>query len=169
MESLEKVLKSCDPGKAKLIVVDGIFSMEGDIAKLDKIVELSKKYNASVMVDEAHGIGVIGDHGRGVCNHFGMTDDVDLIMGTFSKSFASLGGFIATDSVIANYLRHNSRSYIFSASATPAAIGAASAALDIMLTEPERQKHLWDITEYALKGFRDLGCEIGHTSTSIIP
>ena len=169
MESLEKVLKSCDPGKAKLIVVDGIFSMEGDIAKLDKIVELSKKYNASVMVDEAHGIGVIGDHGRGVCNHFGMTDDVDLIMGTFSKSFASLGGFIATDSVIANYLRHNSRSYIFSASATPAAIGAASAALDIMLTEPERQKHLWDITEYALKGFRDLGCEIGHTSTPIIP
>ena len=98
-----------------------------------------------------------------------MTDDVDLIMGTFSKSFASLGGFIATDSVIANYLRHNSRSYIFSASATPAAIGAASAALDIMLTEPERQKHLWDITEYALKGFRDLGCEIGHTSTPIIP
>ncbi|MDO5570444.1 MAG: aminotransferase class I/II-fold pyridoxal phosphate-dependent enzyme [Bacteroidales bacterium] len=169
MESLEKVLKTCAPDKVKLIVVDGIFSMEGDIAHLDKIVALAKKYNASVMVDEAHGFGVIGDHGRGVCNHFGLTDDVDLIMGTFSKSFASLGGFIATDSITANYLRHNSRSYIFSASATPAAIGAANAALDIMLNEPERQQHLWDITNYALDGFRNLGCEIGHTSTPIIP
>ena len=169
MDSLEKVLKGCDPEKVKLIVVDGIFSMEGDIAHLDKIVELAKKYNANVMVDEAHGFGVIGDHGRGVCNHFGLTDDVDLIMGTFSKSFASLGGFIATDKITANWLRHNSRSYIFSASATPAAIGAANAALDIMLSEPERQKHLWDITNYALDGFRSLGCEIGHTSTPIIP
>ena len=153
----------------KLIVVDGIFSMEGDIAPLDQITELAKKYNANVMVDEAHGFGVIGDHGRGVCNHYGVTDDVDLIMGTFSKSFASLGGFIATDSITANYLRHNSRSYIFSASATPGAIGAANAALDIMLSEPERQQHLWDITNYALDGFRALGCEIGHTSTPIIP
>lgn len=169
MESLEKVLKGLPADKVKLIVVDGIFSMEGDIAPLDQITELAKKYNANVMVDEAHGFGVIGDHGRGVCNHFGVTDDVDLIMGTFSKSFASLGGFIATDSVTANYLRHNSRSYIFSASATPAAIGAANAALDIMLSEPERQRHLWDITNYALDGFRSLGCEIGHTSTPIIP
>lgn len=169
MESLEKVLKGCDPEKVKLIVVDGIFSMEGDIAPLDKIVDLAKKYNANIMVDEAHGFGVIGDHGRGVCNHFGKTDDVDLIMGTFSKSFASLGGFIATDKITANWLRHNSRSYIFSASATPGAIGAASAALDIMLSEPERQQHLWDITNYALDGFRALGCEIGHTSTPIIP
>ncbi|MEG1615626.1 MAG: pyridoxal phosphate-dependent aminotransferase family protein [Bacteroidales bacterium] len=169
MASLEKVLKGCNPDKVKLIVVDGIFSMEGDVAHLDQIVELAKKYNANLMVDEAHGFGVIGDHGRGVCNHYGVTKDVDLIMGTFSKSFASLGGFIATDSVTANYLRHNSRSYIFSASATPAAIGAASAALDIMLSEPERQQHLWDITNYALDGFRALGCEIGHTSTPIIP
>lgn len=169
MESLEKVLKGCDPEKIKLIVVDGVFSMEGDVAPLDKIVELAKKYNANIMVDEAHGFGVMGDHGRGVCNHYGLTDDVDLIMGTFSKSFASLGGFIATDSVTANWLRHNSRSYIFSASATPAAIGAANAALDIMLSEPERQAHLWEITNYALDGFRALGCEIGHTSTPIIP
>ena len=169
MESLEKVLKGCAPDKVKLIVVDGIFSMEGDIARLDKIVELAKKYNANIMVDEAHGIGVIGDHGRGVCNHYGVTDDVDLIMGTFSKSFASLGGFIACDAVTANYLRHHSRSYIFSASATPAAIGAANAALDIMMSEPERQNHLWDITNYSLQGFRELGCEIGHTSTPIIP
>lgn len=169
MDSLEKVLKGCDPEKIKLIVVDGIFSMEGDVAPLDKIVELAKKYNANIMVDEAHGFGVLGDHGRGVCNHYGVTDDVDLIMGTFSKSFASLGGFIATDSITANWLRHNSRSYIFSASATPAAIGAANAALDIMLSEPERQNHLWEITNYALDGFRSLGCEIGHTSTPIIP
>ena len=169
MDSLEKVLKKCDPDKVKLIVVDGIFSMEGDIAKLDEITKLSKKYNASVMVDEAHGIGVIGRNGRGVCDHFGATNDVDLIMGTFSKSFASLGGFIATDSSIANFLRHHSRSYIFSASATPAAIGAASAALEIMLSEPERQEHLWEMTNYALDGFRNMGCEIGHTSTPIIP
>lgn len=169
MESLEKVLKGCEPDKVKLIVVDGIFSMEGDVAPLDKIVGLAKKYNANIMVDEAHGFGVLGDHGRGVCNHYGVTDDIDLIMGTFSKSFASLGGFIATDSITANWLRHNSRSYIFSASATPGAIGAANAALDIMMSEPERQKHLWDITNYALDGFRALGCEIGHTSTPIIP
>jgi 8-amino-7-oxononanoate synthase len=169
MEHLEKVLKGCEPDKVKLIVVDGVFSMEGDVAPVDKIVELAKKYDASVMVDEAHGLGVMGDHGRGVCNHFGVTDDVDLIMGTFSKSFASLGGFIATDSVTANWLRHNSRSYIFSASATPAAIGAANAALDIMLSEPERMEHLWEMTHYALDGFRAMGCEIGHTSTPIIP
>jgi 8-amino-7-oxononanoate synthase len=163
------VLKGCEPDKVKLIVVDGVFSMEGDVAPVDKIVELAKKYDASVMVDEAHGLGVMGDHGRGVCNHFGVTDDVDLIMGTFSKSFASLGGFIATDSITANWLRHNSRSYIFSASATPAAIGAANAALDIMLSEPERMEHLWEMTHYALDGFRAMGCEIGHTSTPIIP
>ncbi len=169
MASLEKVLKRCEPDKVKLIVVDGVFSMEGDVIKLDKVVELAAKYNANVMVDEAHGIGVMGDCGRGVCNHYGLTDQVDLIMGTFSKSFASLGGFIATDSITANWLRHNSRSYIFSASATPAAIGAASAALDIMLTEPERQENLWKLTHYALDGFRALGCEIGHTSTPIIP
>lgn len=169
MEHLEKVLKGCEPDKVKLIVVDGVFSMEGDVAPVDKIVELAKKYDASVMVDEAHGLGVMGDHGRGVCNHFGVTDDVDLIMGTFSKSFASLGGFIATDSITANWLRHNSRSYIFSASATPAAIGAANAALDIMLSEPERMEHLWEMTHYALDGFRAMGCEIGHTSTPIIP
>ena len=121
------------------------------------------------MVDEAHGIGVLGDHGRGTCNHFGVTDDVDLIMGTFSKSLASIGGFIASDKETINYLRHNSRSYIFSASNTPAATAAAGAALDIMLNEPERIEHLWELTHYALDGFRNMGCEIGHTSTPIIP
>lgn len=169
MESLEKVLQGCDPDRVKLIVVDGVFSMEGDIANLPEITRLAKKYNANVMVDEAHGLGVLGDHGRGTCNHYSLTGDVDLIMGTFSKSLASIGGFIAADSTIINYLRHNSRSYIFSASATPAATAAARAALHIMKTEPERIQHLWDITNYALDSFRTLGFEIGNTSTPIIP
>lgn len=169
MESLEKQLKKCEADKVKLIVVDGVFSMEGDVAKLPEIIELAKKYNANVMVDEAHGFGVLGNCGRGVCDHYGVTNDVDLIMGTFSKSFASIGGFIAADEPVINYLRHNSRSYIFSASNTPAATAAASAALDIMLSEPERIENLWKLTHYALDGFRNMGCEIGHTSTPIIP
>ena len=169
MESLEKQLQKCNPDKIKLIVIDGVFSMEGDIANLPEIVKLSKKYNASIMVDEAHGLGVLGDHGRGTCNYYGVTDDVDLIMGTFSKSLASIGGFIAADKDTINYLRHNSRSYIFSASNTPAATAAAGAALDIMLNEPERIEHLWELTHYALDGFRNMGCEIGNTSTPIIP
>lgn len=169
MESLEKKLQMCDPDKIKLIITDGVFSMEGDVANLPKICELAKKYNAAVYVDEAHGIGVFGNQGRGTCDHFGVTKDVDLIMGTFSKSFAALGGFIATDSVTANYLRHNSRSYIFSASITPASTAAVNAALDIMESEPERIEHLWKVTNYALDGFRNIGCEIGHTSTPIIP
>ena len=169
MESLEKQLQKCDPDKVKLIVTDGVFSMEGDVAKLPEIVALAKKYNASVMVDEAHGIGVFGRQGRGTCDHFGVSQDVDLIMGTFSKSFASIGGFIAADESIINYLRHHSRSYIFSASNTPAATAAANAALDIMINEPERIEHLWKLTNYALDGFRQMGFEIGHTSTPIIP
>ena len=169
MASLEKVLKTCAPDKVKLIITDGVFSMEGDVAPLKEMVALAKKYNANVMVDEAHSLGVFGEHGEGICRALGVTKDVDLIMGTFSKSFASLGGFIACDSITANYLRHNARSYIFSASATPAAIGAANAALDIMLSEPERIAHLWDLTHYALDGFRNLGCEIGPTTTPIIP
>lgn len=169
VESLEKVLKTCEPDKVKLIITDGVFSMEGDVAPLKEIVALAKKYNANVMVDEAHSLGVFGKHGEGICHALGVTKDVDLIMGTFSKSFASLGGFIACDSITANYLRHNARSYIFSASATPAAIGAANAALDIMLSEPERLERLWELTHYALEGFRNLGCEIGPTTTPIIP
>ena len=121
------------------------------------------------MVDEAHGLGVLGKQGRGTCNHFGLTDDVDLIMGTFSKSLASIGGFIAADKCVINYLRHNARSYIFSASNTPAATAAARAALHIIKTEPERMEHLWKLTNYALKCFRDAGFEIGDTETPIIP
>ena len=128
MESLEKRLQSCNPDKIKMIIVDGVFSMEGDVTKLEEIVALAHKYNANIYVDEAHSLGVFGKNGQGVCHHLGLTSEVDLIMGTFSKSFASIGGFIATDSITANWLRHNARSYIFSASPTPAAMGAASAA-----------------------------------------
>jgi 8-amino-7-oxononanoate synthase len=169
MESLEKQLQKCDPDKVKLIVTDGVFSMEGDVANLPEITRLAEKYNASVMVDEAHGIGVFGRGGRGTCDHFGVTDKVDLIMGTFSKSFASLGGFIATDKEITNFLRHHSRSYIFTASITPASTAAALKALEIMQAEPERQDQLWKLTNFALDGFRKMGCEIGNTSTPIIP
>jgi hypothetical protein len=169
MESLEKQLRRCEPDKVKLIVTDGVFSMEGDVAHVAEIVRLAKQYNASIMVDEAHGIGVLGNHGRGTCDHFGVSKDVDLIMGTFSKSFASLGGFIAADKDTINYLRHHSRTYIFSASCTPASVAAANASLDIMLNEPEHMENLWKLTHYALDGFRQMGCEIGHTSTPIIP
>ncbi len=169
MASLEKQLQRCEPDKVKLIVTDGVFSMEGDVANIPEIVRLAKKYDASVMVDEAHSIGVFGEGGRGTVNHFGLTKDVDLIMGTFSKSFASLGGFIATDKEVTNFLRHHSRSYIFTASITPASTAAALKAIDIMIAEPERQEHLWELTNYALEGFRSMGFEIGNTSTPIIP
>ena len=169
MASLEAQLQKCQPDKIKLIVVDGVFSMEGDLADLPGIITLAKKYNANVMVDEAHGVGVLGSQGRGTCDHFGVTNDVDLIMTTFSKSLASIGGAIAGNSAVINYLRHNSRPYIFSASNTPAATAAASAAFDIMVSEPERMENLWKLTDYALSGFRNMGAEIGNTSTPIIP
>ena len=169
MEDLEKQLQKCDPDAIKLIVVDGVFSMEGDLANLPEIVRLKKKYNASIMVDEAHGIGVFGNEGKGVCDYFGVTDDVDLIMGTFSKSLASIGGFIAADFDTINYLRHSCRTYIFSASNTPAATAAAREALHIIRTEPERREKLWETTKYALRRFREEGFEIGDTESPIIP
>ena len=171
MVSLERHLRRCDPHKIKLIIVDGVFSMEGDLAKLPEIVELAKKYKANIMVDKAHGLGVLGKNysGKGVCDHFGLTKDVDLIMGTFSKSLASIGGFVAGDKAVINWLRHNARSYIFQASSTPAATAAASEALHIIKSEPERIQRLWDITNYALKKFRDAGFEIGETESPIIP
>jgi len=169
MADLERQLQKCVPEAVKLIVVDGVFSMEGDLANLPEIIRLKKKYNATVMVDEAHGIGVFGRDGRGVCDHFGLTDDVDLIMGTFSKSLASIGGFIAADKSIINWLRHTARTYIFSASNTPAATAAAMEALHILQREPERIQALWDVTNYALKRFREAGFEIGETESPIIP
>ena len=169
MEDLESILKTLPEDAVKLIVVDGVFSMEGDLAKLPEIVKLKHKYNCSVMVDEAHGIGVFGKQGRGVCDHFGLTDDVDLIMGTFSKSLASIGGFIASDADTINFLRHTCRSYIFSASNTPAATAAALEALYILENEPERIDNLWKVTRYALNRFREEGFEIGETESPIIP
>ena len=169
MEDLENILKTLPYEAVKLIVVDGVFSMEGDLCKLPQLVELKHKYNCSLMVDEAHGLGVFGREGRGVCDHFGLTDEVDLIMGTFSKSLASIGGFIAGDKDTINYLRHTCRTYIFSASNTPAATAAAREALHIMRQEPERLKNLWNVTNYALKRFRQEGFEIGETESPIIP
>lgn len=169
MQALERRLKTCDANKVKLIVVDGVFSMEGDLCNLPEIVRLARKYKAAVMVDEAHGIGVLGDCGRGVCNYFGLTKDVDLIMGTFSKSLASIGGFIAGDKTLINWIRHHARSYIFSASATPAATAAARAALQIMRDEPERVEQLQAKTKYCLDFFNKHRFEIGNTSTPIIP
>ena len=169
MEDLENVLKKLPYDAVKLIVVDGVFSMEGDLCKLPEIVELKKKYNCSIMVDEAHGVGVFGRQGRGVCDYFGLTDEVDLIMGTFSKSLASIGGFIAGDSDTINFLRHTSRTYIFSASNTPAATAAAMEALHILKSEPQILENLWKVTKYALKRFREEGFEIGETESPIIP
>lgn len=169
MEDLERQLQKCNPDSVKLIVVDGVFSMEGDLANLPEIIRLKHKYNATVMVDEAHGIGVFGRDGRGVCDYFGLTDEVDIIMGTFSKSLASIGGFVAADKCIINWLRHNARTYIFSASDTPAATAAAMEALHIIQSEPDRIKALWEVTNYALDRFRENGFEIGDTQSPIIP
>jgi 8-amino-7-oxononanoate synthase len=169
MDALECKLKVCNKERIKLIVVDGIFSMEGDIIKLPEVVKLAEKYDASIMVDDAHSLGVIGKNGSGTASHFGLTDKVDLIMGTFSKSFASLGGFIAADKEVINFIKHNSRSLIFSASMTPASAASVMAAIEIMESEPERIKHLWDITAYALKGFKEAGFDTGKSETPIIP
>ena len=169
MEALEHKLQIAPLEAPKLIVVDGIYSMEGDIAPVPTLVELCEKYNASLMIDDAHGLGVLGDHGRGTANHFGLTDKVDLIMGTFSKSFGSLGGFIAGDHEVLNYLKHNSRSLIFSASMPPANVASVSRAIDIMLSEPERLAHLWDLTRHTHAEFKARGFDIGHTQSPIIP
>lgn len=169
MASLEQKLKACEPDAQKLIVVDGLYSMLGDLAKLPEICDLCDKYNASVMVDDAHGLGVFGKNGAGTADHFGLTDRTDLIMGTFSKSFGSLGGFIAGESEVINYIKHNSRSLIFSASMTPASVAAAMKALEIMQTEPERLDNLWDVTRYAWKLFRENGFDINATESPIIP
>ncbi|MDR1348690.1 MAG: pyridoxal phosphate-dependent aminotransferase family protein [Prevotellaceae bacterium] len=169
MESLENVLKRCESNSIKFIVVDGVFSMEGDITNLPEIVKLAEKYTANIMVDDAHGLGVIGKNGAGTASHYGLTDKVDIIMGTFSKSFASLGGVVAGSERIINFIKHTSRSLIFSASMTPASVAAVLASLEIMQTEPERMEHLMNMTRYSIKTFRDFGFDIGHPETPIIP
>lgn len=168
MADLKRVLEN-NEDRGKLIVVDGVFSMEGDIANLPAIVELAKKYGARVMVDDAHGIGVLGKTGRGTAEHFGLEKEVDLLMGTYSKSLASIGGFVAGSENTIHYIKHFARSLIFSASPPPASIAAVSAALDIIENEPERRERLWENTRRMLKGFRELGFEIGPSETPIIP
>jgi 8-amino-7-oxononanoate synthase len=169
MSGLEMALRRIPTDKGKLIVSDGVFSMDGDIANLPAMVDLAEKYNAMIMVDDAHAIGVIGEGGSGTASHFGLTDRVHLIMGTFSKSLASLGGFIASDRITVDYLKHNSRALIFSASPAPASVAAVLAALDIIQSEPERIQKLWDNTRRMAYGLRDIGCDLGASATPILP
>ena len=168
MTDLERILNEYEE-RDKLIVVDGIFSMEGDIANLPEIVSLAKKYGARIMVDDAHSIGVLGKNGRGTAEHFGLENEVDLIMGTYSKSLASIGGFISGSADIIHYIKHIARSFIFSASPPPASVAAVSAALDIIENEPERREKLWKNTRKMLQGFKELGFEVGPSQTPIIP
>lgn len=169
LAGLRHVLETNAASGGKLIVVDGVYSMEGDIAPLPEIVALAKEFDALLMVDDAHGIGVLGPQGQGTSAHFGLTDKVDLIMGTFSKSLASLGGFIASDAVMIEYLKHHSRALIFSASLPPSNVAAVIAALEIMKSEPERLQALWDNTRRMADGLRGLGFNTGHSATPIIP
>ena len=169
MESLEKVLIKQNDYKLKLIILDGIFSMEGDIAKLDRVVELAKKYNASIMLDDAHGLGVLGKKGRGTADHFGVTDQIELITGTFSKSLATVGGFVAGSKEIINVLKHTSRSFIFSASLPPASTASVIAALKVIEEEPEIVQHLWENANLAIELFNHYGIDIGNSETPIIP
>ncbi len=169
LEDLEKVLASIPDDKAALIVVDGVFSMEGDIADLPGILKVAKKYGARVMTDDAHAMGVLGKNGSGTASHFGVTDETDIIMSTFSKSFASIGGFVAGDADVVDYIKHFGRSMIFSAALPPAAVAAAEAALDIMINEPERREQLWKNTHRWQEGLKSMGYDIGETQTPIVP
>ncbi len=168
MEDLERVLSNAS-GRGKLIVVDGVFSMEGDIVDLPGVLELAKKYGARLMIDDAHGIGVLGKTGRGTAEHFGVEAEVDILMGTYSKSLASIGGFVAGDEEVIHYIKHFARSLIFSASPPPPSVAAVSAALDIIDSEPERLERLWKNTRRMLRTFKELGFEVGPSQTPIIP
>ena len=169
MNELEKLLKKLGPDSAKLIITDGVFSMEGDLANLPEIVRLARKYNARILLDDAHGIGVLGKNGRGTAEYFGLEDEVDMIMGTFSKSFASLGGFLVASEPVCHYVQHVSRPLIFTASMTPASTGAALKALEIIESEPERRHHLLRIAEQFRTGLKNLGFTVSPGITPIIP
>jgi 8-amino-7-oxononanoate synthase len=169
MAALENRLQQIEPDAGKLIVVDGVFSMEGDIIPLPELCRLASEHQAAVMVDDAHAIGVLGEHGSGTANHFGLTEQVHLIMGTFSKSLASLGGFIASDFATIDYLKHHSRALIFSASMSPANAAAVLAALKIMVAEPERIARLWHNTERMKQGLLSLGFDLGASHSPILP
>jgi len=169
MEDLQRKLSILPEEAVKLIAVDGIFSMEGDIVKLPEIVQIADEYGANIMVDDAHSLGVIGHNGAGTASHFNLTDEVDLIMGTFSKSLASLGGFIASDAATIDYLKHRARALMFSASMTPGSVASVIAALDIIESEPERIAKLWDNTNYAMKLLLEEGFDLGPTESPILP
>lgn len=169
MEDLERLLKNIPDNCGRLIVTDGVFSMEGDICKLPEIVKLARKYEARILVDDAHGLGVLGKCGRGTAEHFNLEDDVDIIMGTFSKSLASLGGFIAAKEDVIHYIKHVSRPFIFSASVPPASVAAAMESLRILETEPERITRLWENAQFMKDGFIALGLSVGNSETPVVP
>jgi 8-amino-7-oxononanoate synthase len=169
MKDLERILASLDPGAGKLIVVDGVFSMEGDIADLPGIIPLARKYGARVLIDDAHGIGVLGANGRGTAEHFGLEKEVDLVMGTFSKTFASIGGVIVGDKPVISYIKHHARTMMFSAAATPASVASVLAILDMLETQPELRARLWVVTERMRTGYQAMGYNTGPSRTPIIP
>ena len=169
MADLEEKLDRLPPKANKLIITDGIFSMEGDLCNLPEIIRIARSHGAQVMLDDAHGIGVLGPGGSGTAAHFGLTGEVDLIMGTFSKSLAAIGGFIAGSERVINYLIHNARPFLFSASASPASVAAVLAALDVMEQEPERFRQLWDNAKFLKQGFDQLGFDTGRSASPIIP
>jgi 8-amino-7-oxononanoate synthase len=169
MDDLQKKLANAATDRAKIIVVDGVFSMEGDLAPLPQIVELKNRYGARLMVDDAHGLGVFGENGRGTPEHFGVEDDIDLVMGTFSKSLASVGGFIASNRYVIEHIKHNARSQIFSAAPPPASMAAALKALDLVEREPERRKQLWENTKYMMQELGRLGFDTGDAASPVIP
>jgi len=169
MDSLEERLRSVEDQRSKMIVVDGVFSMEGDLADLPRIVELKKKFNARLMVDDAHGVGVMGEHGRGTMEHFGLEHEADLVMGTFSKSLAAVGGYVVGDSKVIDYIKHNARSLMFSAAPPPASVASVIKAIEIIEREPERRQRLWDHTDYMKHEFSTMGYDTGDSASPVIP
>jgi 8-amino-7-oxononanoate synthase len=169
MSSLEERLRSVESDHGCLIVVDGVFSMEGDVANLPEIVDLKERYGARLMVDDAHGIGVLGDCGRGTAEHFGVEDDTDLVMGTFSKSLAAVGGFVAGDRSVIDWIKHHARTLIFSAAPPPASVASVIKALEVIEREPERRERLWENTHYMKREFNNLGFDTGNSASPVIP
>ncbi len=168
-DGLRRIMRADRPGRGKMIAVDGVYSMEGDIANLPELVKLKDEFGAALLIDDAHAIGVIGATGAGTAEYWGLTDRTDLILGTFSKSFASIGGFCAGDAEVIDYLRNNARALIFSASMPPAAVATVLKALEIIKSEPERRERLWKNTHKMMEGFRSIGFDIGPTETPIVP
>ena len=169
MDALRERLRSVGDDRAAMIVVDGVFSMEGDLADLPRIVELKKEFGARLMVDDAHGIGVMGENGRGTAEHFGVEDEADLVMGTFSKSLAAVGGFVAGDTKVIDFIKHNARSLMFSAAPPPASVASVIKALEIIEREPERRADLWENTHYMKREFAGMGYDTGNSASPVIP